>query len=76
MSSIDGIVALESLAVSMSNNISFAQAQYDRLMAQSEQLNPVEDLQALMEQYRTGIYTPKPIAYHDYYRVSGKRMCT
>ena len=65
--------AFESLAVTMSNTISFSQAQYDRLMQQSEQLNPDEDIQALMEQYRTGIYCPKPIVFENFYRTDGKR---
>ncbi|RUS14707.1 hypothetical protein BC937DRAFT_93443 [Endogone sp. FLAS-F59071] len=58
------------LAATMSNTIPAAKAICDRMVVYQEALRPEHDVQFIVEQYRTGGFSPKPILYENYYHGS------
>lgn len=58
------------LAATMSNTIPAAKAICDRMIVYQEALRPEHDVQFIVEQYRTGGFSPKPVLYENYYHGS------
>jgi hypothetical protein len=60
-------IAFESMSVTLSNVISFSQAQYDRLMLDLDVFRPMVDNQNMMAKQRTGAFVPQVIHFEDVY---------
>ncbi|KAI8343491.1 hypothetical protein BC941DRAFT_411554 [Chlamydoabsidia padenii] len=59
--------AFISMAAAFSNTIPIYKDIYDRMMLYQETLRPDKDIQAIVEQYRTSRFCPRPILYENYF---------
>jgi hypothetical protein len=55
------------MAAAFSNTIPVYKDIYDRMMLYQETLRPDKDIQAIVEQYRTSRFCPRPILYENYF---------
>ncbi|KAF9205405.1 hypothetical protein BGZ49_004086 [Haplosporangium sp. Z 27] len=64
-------VAFLNYAAIFSNIISITQSVADHLLIFQEALRPANDVQYIIEQYRTGAFVPMPTLYNNFYHGSG-----
>lgn len=68
---LDRLKAIRSVVLdfsgAISNVIPSLQSQVDNMMLYQETIQPLGDLRYMLENYRTGIYAPKVVAYENYY---------
>ncbi|KAF9325394.1 hypothetical protein BG006_011131 [Podila minutissima] len=63
--------AFLNFAAIFSNIISITQSVADHLLIFQEALRPSKDVQYVIEQYRTGAFSPRPTLYNNFYHGSG-----
>ncbi|KAG0227492.1 hypothetical protein BGW42_002927 [Actinomortierella wolfii] len=63
--------AFLNFAAIFSNTISITQSVADHLMIFQEAMRPAQDVQYVIEQYRTGAFVPMPILYENFYHGTG-----
>lgn len=64
-------IAFLNFAAIFSNIISITQSVADHLLIFQEALRPTNDVQYVIEQYRTGAFVPMPTLYNNFYHGSG-----
>lgn len=64
-------IAFLNFAAVFSNIISITQSVADHLLIFQEALRPSKDVQYVIEQYRTGAFSPRPTLYNNFYHGSG-----
>lgn len=64
-------IAFLNFAAIFSNIISITQSVADHLLIFQEALRPANDVQYVIEQYRTGAFVPMPTLYNHFYLGSG-----
>lgn len=67
-------IAFLNFAAIFSNIISITQSVADHLLIFQEALRPSKDVQYVIEQYRTGAFSPRPTLYNNFYHGSGLGM--
>lgn len=65
------LLAFLNFAAIFSNIISITQSVADHLLIFQEALRPTNDVQYVIEQYRTGAFVPMPTLYNNFYHGSG-----
>lgn len=58
------------MATALTETLSMLKETYNRITLFQETLNPEQDINSIVEQYKTGPFCPKPVIYENYYHGS------